>query len=391
MPELFPFEPDWASSVEVEIAYKTETIESRIYREQRIALRTQPRKTVRFDVALMRDDYRRFVQRIAAKQQAEWVIPELTRFVKTSAGAASGAVTLAFMARPAWAAAQSWVVLRAPSGLLLRQIVSVTSTTVTFAVPIPEVMPSGMEVYPGLVGRLSQGIRATTPTNTALKASVELLGDPGSNVYEGPTTAPLTFNGRELWLRKSNWGSVPTLDFEGMLETGDYGRGVLTHFSAVPWNTLKIQREYVLRGQADADDFTAFLHRMKGQQGEFYAPSGSPDFDLSTGALAGSSALVVPGSTVFDLFAADPTYRAVFVRYADGSYQANVVTAITAAGPNTQLAVATPWAQAVTVENTRMVSWLYAMRLSSDNVTIEWLTNRVARAKLTAHTLEDLP
>lgn len=391
MPILFPFDPDWASSVEVEIAYKTETLTSRNYREQRIALRDQPRKTIRFEVTAMRDVYRRFMEEVSARHQAEWVVPEITRTAITSAATLSGAVTVAFDARPGWIAPLSWIVVKAPSGLLLRQVTAVTSTAAAFAVPLPEVTPLGTEVYPGLVGRLAQSIRASTPTNAVLSGRVELMGDPGANVYEGDSVAPLVFNGRELWLRRSNWATVPSVDFEGLLETVDYDMGVVTHFAPVPWNTRRVQREFLLKGVAEADEFTAFLHRMKGQRGEFYAPSGNHDFDLATGALAGSSALVVPGARVFDLFAANPTYRAVFVRFADGSYQANVVTGITMAGLDSRIAVATPWAQAVTQANARMVSWLHAMRLSTDSVTIGWLTRTVAQAKLTAQTIEDLP
>lgn len=390
MPFLFPFEPDWSSPVEVEIAYKTEVLTSRNFREQRLALRSQPRKSIRFEVTALRSVYQKFMQQIAARQQAEWVVPEIVRPAFAD-GAASGATSLSFPARPVWVRPQSWVVVKLPSGLQLRQVLTATTTAFTFATPLPEAVPAGASVFPGLIGRLSQSMSGSTPTNAALKGTVELAADPGANFFEEETVAPITFNGRELWLRRSNWGTVPSLDFEGRLETVDYDRGVVTHFSPVIHNVLRVQREYVARGHAEAQELTSFLHRMKGQRGEFYAPSVSHDLDPSVGAAAASSFLDVPGTETATLFAASPVHRAVFVRFADGSYQANVVTGITVSGSNSRIAVANPWTQAVSSGNARMVSWLYAMRLSADTVTMEWLTDSVARAKLAAQTLEDLP
>ena len=390
MPFLFPFEPDWASPVEVEIAYKTEVLTSRVYREQRLALRSQPRKSIRFEVTALRSTYQNFMQQLVARQQAEWVVPEVVRPAFANS-ASSGATSLVFPVRPAWARPQSWVVVKLPSGLQLRQVAAVTATDISFAVPLPEAVPAGTAVFPGLIGRLSQSMSGSTPTNAALKGTVELAADPGANFYEEETSAPLSFNGRELWLRRSNWATVPSLDFEGRLETLDYDRGGVSHFSPVSHNVLRVQREYVIKGQTEAQEFTAFLHRMKGQRGEFYAPSGSHDLNPSIGAAAGSSFLDVPGTEIAAIFAASPVHRAVFVRFADGAHQANAVTGITVVGPNSRIAVASPWSQAVSAGNARMVSWLYAMRLSADTVTIEWLTDSVARAKLAAQTLEDLP
>lgn len=390
MPFLFPFEPDWGNSVQVEIAYKTEIIESRGYREQRLALRRQPRKTISFQVTALRENFLTFMRRVATQQQAEWVIPEITRAAETSATAFSGATSVQLGSAQPWASVGSWIVIRASSGLLIRQLTAVAGTVLSFAAPLPAALALGSEVYPGLIGRLSQSIRMKTPTNNIVQGTIELSADPGANVYEVETVAPLTFNGRELFLQRSNWGAVPSVDFEGFLETVDYGRGVVSHFIPVNWNVVKTQREYMLRGPDEANEFTAFLHRMKGQQGEFYTPSGSMDFNLSIGALATETILDVPGSEVFDLYEESPVHKAIWVRFSDGSWQANRVLSIAMAGPNSRITVLDPWDQDVSSDNARIVSWLSAYRLSVDTVSLDWLTRKVSRAKLTMQTVEDL-
>lgn len=390
MPFLFPFEPDWGDPVEVEIAYKTEVIASRSYREQRIAVRVQPRKTVKLRVTALRDVFTNFLRRVAVQQQAEWVLPEITRAAHMTLAAESGDTSVQIDAARPWAAVGAWIVLRAPSGLLMRQLTGVAGGVLSFAAPLPEDIPALAEVCPGLIGRLSQNIRATMPTNSALRATIEFVADPGSNVYEGETTPDHVFNGRELFLRKANWGSVPNVEFQGFLETGDTGRGVLSHFIPVDWNAAKTQLEFVVRGTEDADDLTAFFHRMKGQQGEFYHPSPTKDFDLSIGASLGDLFLDVPGVEVFDLYAASTVHKAVWVKYRDGSWQANVIDEITVAGADSRITVVDPWAQDVNEDNVSRVSWLLVHRLSVDTMQIGWLTRHVARTKLTMQTIEDL-
>lgn len=209
MPFLFPFEPDWGNSVQVEIAYKTEIIESRGYREQRFALRRQPRKTISFQVTALRENFLTFMRRITTQQQAEWVIPEITRAAETSATAFSGATSVQLGSAQPWASVGSWIVIRASSGLLIRQLTATAGTVLSFATPLPATLALGSEVYPGLIGRLSQSIRMKTPTNNIVQGTIELSADPGANVYEVETVAPLTFNGRELFLQRSNWGPCP--------------------------------------------------------------------------------------------------------------------------------------------------------------------------------------
>ena len=71
MPYLFPFPHNWSASLKVDVSYKTEIIQSRIMREQRLALRSQPRKQITLSVSPSSSDLRLFLAQMAARQQME--------------------------------------------------------------------------------------------------------------------------------------------------------------------------------------------------------------------------------------------------------------------------------------------------------------------------------
>jgi hypothetical protein len=280
MPFLFPFEPNWNNSFRVELAYKTEIITSRAFREQRIAQRTQPRKSVSFTITPRRGRLATFLDDMAARQQADHVVVEPTRWFTTSLEslAGSNAMTAAGAAMPAWVAAGAYLVVVGTAGQEMVQVVNVTGMEIVLDEPLGADVLAGSRVYPGLVGRFDQSLRGQLFTNTVGQFSVAFNADPGLNVYEAEVAAPATFNGRELFLESPNWRSPLALTLEGLLETTDYGRGRVEHHSPVAFNRLGLRLDFLGRSPANVESLVQFFHRMKGQQGEFYMPTWGDDF-----------------------------------------------------------------------------------------------------------------
>jgi len=390
MPFLFPFVHNWSASYKIDIGYKTEVIESRVFREQRFALRTQPRKKVTIGIALDGLQLRSFLALMSARQQSEWVIPEITRAALLNAITFSGSGVLSFAVAPAWAVAGAYVVIKTPTGNAMFTVVSVLGAAVSVTPNAVVDLPIGTKVYPGLVGRLDQSLKGSLLTNTVGTVTVSLDADPGLNTYEAEATAPVSFNGRELFLTKPNWRTSPSLSLDGNLETIDYGRGRVVHNAPVNWNVETLRLEFLRRDAAEAGTLTSFFHRMKGQQGEFYMPTWGSDFDITTGALSGATVLNVPTTTSFDLFAASTVYKAAIIFFKDGSYQANRLVSITNVSGVSRHTFATTFPQAVNPTTVKLMCWLPAWRLAIDTLTLEWLTGTIAQAQLTMQTIEDL-
>ena len=390
---LFPFAPNWAAPYKVDSAYKTEIITNRDYGEQRFALRTQPRRKLSFTVSPARGRLNEFMSLMAARQQAEFVVPEITRQWQTDGEALLGTNVVVTEGGfiPPWVVAGAYVVFEGSAGQEMQLVVSADAMGIVLDQPLAATVASGSRFYPGLCGRFDQALRGQFLTNTAGQFILNFDADPGLNFHEADTVAPATMVGTELFLMRPNWRTSPTVSLDGLLETTDYARGRVTRFSSVNFNDVALRFEFMQRDSAAAEALSQFFHRQKGQQGAFYAPTWGADFDLSVGAAPGSMDFYVPGVDFANLFAASPVYKAAIVFFRDGTYGVKRIDSIAPSGGQSRVRFFSPWSRSVNEESVRLMCWLPLWRLTVDTLTLDWQTRTVAQAQLTMKTLRGTP
>lgn len=385
---LFPFEPDWNSTVRIDHSFRTEIITSRNYREQRIALRLQPRKVYEFTVQGTRGGMARLQAFLSKNLQGEFIVRDPTRFVEIVAQADSGTLQLETDGVPFWAQPGQIVQLVSGAQTALVEIDAVDATDILLTVNLTATWPAGTRVYATFTGSLSQQLRGRLLTNMAGDIPIRFDVNPGS--FEEPDgAAVLTYNGRELFLTKPNWGQAPSIEWVGYLESVDFDRGLLERFSPVTFQTRKLQFNY--NGSAEkSETFMQFFRRMKGQRGEFYAPTWEPDIDVSVGAATTDTFLIVPGSDLFDLYAGSTVYKHLILFFRDGTHAAHEITSIVASGADSRVNVSSGWTRDINPDSVRLACFLPVWRFSVDSVAMNWETNTVARWQATMQTLEDL-
>jgi len=389
MAVLFNFRPDWEQGFSVQHSFATEIIVSRLKREQRIATRQLPRKTVEFDVKLSRGDLTDFRGLLYQNQQGRFWLPDWTRWVQITDAVLTGADTLQVSGTPAWMIPSQRLYLAHGAQAVLVGIDAIGLGEVLISGTMAQDFPAGTRAYLVYDCTVDQKLSSRSQTNTVGQVSMAFNVKPGS-IEEDVGIPAVEFNGRELFLTKPNWSSPPSVEIEGFMETVDFGIGVTDEFAPVAFNRRTVQSSFSFRDSASAEEFYRFFLRQKGQRGEFYMPTGEPDLSTSIGAAVGTSGLDVPGLDTFSRYAGSTVYAAVIAFFRDGSYQANRITGITVSGSNSRVAVLTPWAQAVNDTTVRQVCFLPVWRFATDDLTLEWLTNTVSQCQTSFTTLEDL-
>ena len=385
---LFPFDPNWAAGVRIDHAFRTEIITSRAYREQRSALRLQPRKTVEFTVQGRRGSLAAIQAFLAKNFQGEFILPDVTRFVDLTAPAAASTLTLTMGAVPFWAQPGQTIRLVSGEQSALAVIDAISPTQILLTLALAQSWPVGTRVYATMTGYLSQQTRGRLQTNTVGEFPITFEASPGT--FEEPDgTAPLTFNGRELFLTKPNWADAPQAEIVGYLESVDFDRGVWEQYAPVTFQTRRLQMSYLGR-RAKAEAFLEFFRRMKGQRGEFYMPTWEPDIDVSIGALSGATSLVVPGSAFREAYAGSTVYKALIVFFRDGTHEAKVISSVVAASANSQINVPSGWTRDINEGSVRLACLLPVWRFGVDNIAVTWETDDAAQWRATVQTLEDL-
>lgn len=391
---LFRYDHNWSDPFRLDHEFKTTILTSRKNREQRIAERIAPRKTVALEIMGGGETLIEMQESIAAFLQADWIVPEFTRRLELVAtgGVDAAEISFGMWPLPAWVGVGATLVFddgESREAAVVESLDSMTGIVTLSAETAFDWFLGGGYAYPGLIGRFDQSIRASLKTSAAATLTAEFRVDPG-DAHEEDTSAPLTFNGRELWMKKPNWMESVSLEFTGFLETLDFDRGVVEHYAPIPWNRRLWKATYLGRDPAAAEDLLAFWHRLRGQQGEFYMPTWQDDLSLATGAAEASSALVVPGTRVSTLFAGSTVYRAIVALFRDGTYEAKVVSGITDDGTNSTLALTSAWSKDVNSTTALRVCWLPVWRSATDTLTMEWVTRTVAQCQLSFAVTEDL-
>lgn len=392
--ELAPNWPPSGKNYTLTYSFKTEIITSRSGREQRIALRSSPRRGLSYQVFLRKEALVAVNDLLRARQHLSFVMPELTRFVDSTGAMAVGASTLSFASLPIWAVPEAQVALSVNGAMEVRQIDSVAGTTVTFKTASTTHWPAGTRMYYGMSGYLGSKLSAPRETNRHARLELEFQVAPVTEPEIALPAAPMTLGGREVFLKRPNWANQVGAGIEHDVEELDYDRGPVARFTPVAFPRETRQLTFLGRTFAEMEEIREFFYRMKGQQGEFYMPTWEPDFVPKITTPAGTSNLRIAGTDFATTYGDSTVYRAIFVLMKDGGLvlrQVNtILEVIDGDGEDTFVNVTDPFDREITPDNIVMCGWMPAWRLSSDTLTIEWLTNTVAQTQITMQTVEDL-
>lgn len=376
---LWPHEPDWSSGFRVRRSFLTDVAgPSRSGFEQRRALRDIPRMAVEYSAALNGSELRGATQALRAAQNRPAVVPDFSRFVRTTALSSGGSSTLTIASPPAWVAEGRQVILCAGSGVFEVAIVaSVAGSTITLSAPLSAAWASGSIVRPGLFGLLAPSLRERQHTGAASEFSVRFNVYPGGEPPEDEGTEGTLFNGLEVLTMEPNWQRNPTRDWLFPVEQVDFGVGRTAQFRPIDRAQGLLEAEFTGISAASAAAIEQFYLRRKGMRGAFYRSTCRPDMALNADVTG--TTIVVAGSAIasdFGAFDFSEGEYAIEIVKTDGTRLRRLVTDIGASGGNSAVTLSS--SVTVTVAGTARISWLPKVRFASDDLVTNWLTPQIA-------------
>ena len=390
----WPLEPNWSQSYKLSYAFKTEILQSRNGKEQRIALRTAPRKTVSYRSTATGAEFDSAKALLWNWQDKVFVVPELPRFVTSVAEMEVGSYTMQVDSLPSWIVSGAAAMLRYGDASELRVVDSAVAGAVTFRGTSVVTWPEGTKLYAAISGYLANSVGASRVTNAVAQVTTTLSVMPLSEPWVEPPVAAQTFNGRELFLKRPNWASEVSSTAQHEVDEIDYDRGGIFRYTAIPFGTESRRALYLNRDATQAQQLLDFFCRMRGRQGEFYMPTWEYDFKPKVPSISTAASMRVAGPELADSYGASTVHKAMFVMLLDGSTLYRKVLSVArvtdAEGTDSLITISGTWGATVSQDTIVMCGWMPAWRLSSDELVVEWLTNSVAQAQITMQTVEDL-
>lgn len=383
--EMWPLRPNWRDPIRITHSFRTEVISSRKGREQRRALRQTARKTVEFSVTTSGDRFRTLVRAMHRKQGPILAWADQTRAVRSSAPSAGSSIPV--QTRPEWAVPGQMVMMQVGDAQEIKTVQSANSAAITFTEPLANTWPSRTRVCPAVIGRLPPEAAGQQYLPGVIDIPISIFSDPGYD-RERFTEAAEVWNGREVMLERGNWRDPREFTFTHGYETVDYGFGRVAAFqpNAFPGTLRSV--DYVFKSKAEADRLLAFFERMKGQRGEFYAPTDQPDIILAATAQAFSQSFLGTGWEL-QVYNGDQVFAAISVKMTDGRRFYRKVISALPDGPHTRIRIEGTLPYALDPSTVEVISWLPVLRNASDDATFEWLTDEAGQVRFTYRSLPD--
>lgn len=403
------FPASWHNNVQISYEFKTQVLTSENGGEQRRAFRETPRVTVAQSFVLRRGAMQKFSRLVGKHQDDEVLWHNPTRYVEIADPflSTTNVVTLADTP-PSWLVVGSTVALVWDLEIEFHLVDVIAGNVLTLHEITSRDWPEGARVCQTYLGYMPTDITSTRQTDDLITLTMEFDSLSITTVapdYEeriGTTGIPLgmllgltsagsfqTFNGRRIFLLKPNWTEQPTWHDQRNVNDIDWGYGRVVRMTPVHYQTRVSTWTYLARTAAEADALVDFFCVMAGMQGEFYAPSWAADMDVIGNATLGASTLLLAGSDVRLLWIGDTVHKNVALFLTGNRKLFRQITNVVDSSGDSLMTISGVWDYAFTPDEVLMVCWLPVSRFTSDQITIEWLSDGKAQSQISIQTLEE--
>lgn len=378
-----PFAPNWNAGFAERLEWLTDVLEARNGTEQRIRLRTKPRRVYRYRINPTGRDGRLLENLLYAWQSRIFGLPAWHQARRLPGGVNPGAVVINVDTRFAeytaggmailWAAAERYEVVR---------VLAVYPGYLATSDPVLGAWPAGALVAPLHTGRLPASLTVNNLTTRA--ASLDVSAAIDSNLAVASTPPALTYQGFPVITKAPN-------RIRGYEDT--YERPQATLFDPLTGPVMaddpglrparRKTLTWLFKSREAVDEFKGWLGYMAGRLNPVWIPDRSDDFEVVATMPGNAPSFTSRITTYADRIGVDDGRRDVAIYTADGLMYLRRILGSSDDGVNEYVTLDAPLGVSYEPADVRMVSFLTLSRLEADSIEIFWHTPEVATVAAT--------
>lgn len=368
------FPHNWENGLDESLSWKTDVLIAHDRTEQRIQLRTMPRRS--FDLRLL-------VSGAARRKLETWLGLRKTRYLFSPVWRDTGMISTAL------AAGSSTVFVDQPEYLdfsegrwlavydswnhfEIRTVTGIGANFVAVDAPFLENWPDGSKVVPcryglGLaqrrISRFTEEVAEYAITFEALNESLmPTMATP--DLYLNVPVCPFV----PSWINPEE-----SLDNKWVRLDNDTGWVEYDIQSIEPVMTR--EASFLLIGRAAIDQLLRFLFACAGRLAPFWMAANDRSFDLAATAALGASTIIISPIDYEYSLSGSPARSCVELITTDGTIIRRRITAIaTLPSGNEQLTIDAPLPMAISSATLNRCSWMEQVRLDSDDLKLHWIS-----------------
>lgn len=392
---VFPFNPDWMRARFNEtFAWKTTVERSYAGREARSSIRRDPRMSYAYTTRVRHEAAQALDNLSIGWASRMLAMPEWHRRMTLTANAAAGASVLNVLSTAHTNLQVGGQVLLWSDALTyeVAEVLSFTSSSITLVKPLVASWDVTTRVMATAICAMSPGVSSPRVGTTFIDMPINVDVSPRqtrTRLVDQP--ADYTYEGYELYLRKINWRSPMQNSQDNNESRFDVDPAFFNLVRKGDYPFLRRTADFMCKTLADADALYGFFCRRRGMQMPVWLPSEMDDFTLVSSTPVGGNTFDVRKNMSDLMIGSDhPLRQNIVIRLRDGTYFASKIASISDLGGGLlRVSTVNPVSGVeITPSSVKRFSYLGFYRLSSDEVTFAWATNRVCEVRVDFVALE---
>ena len=374
------FRPNWRSKVTERLIWLTDVIRRRNGSEQRISLRSIPRREFDYTVTLTDTAAARLDAAVWGWQARTFAVPIWTDPGVLSSTLAAGSTSIPVVTALRDYTANSLAALvRDDYEHEIVEVIGVSGGSITLSRPTSQEWPAGTHIYPARLGRMASPVRITRPSAAVAEASITIQIEPLEPLAGITGSAPATYLGSPVYLTPPNRAEPLDDDITRALEVVDAQTG--PWFVDDPEGRPDIVRSYqwLLRDRAAISAHKFWLLAQQGRQKSFWVPTFSRDMELAVGAVSNTTTLQIHDINYRNFYAMQDGRRDIAVRLPSGAWALRrIVGAVQVVAGQEQIQIDSDLGEGCPVGT--WICFLGLHRLDTDRLDITWHTSDIAES-----------
>lgn len=364
------------------LEWLTDVVPSYGGREQRIALRSGPRRSIEFAIALTDAERRIAEARLHQWQAQPWALPIWMDAQALAAPVSIGATSVSVPTDYRDFSAGGLLMLASPGGAFeALTIASVSSGSVALSEATTMAWPAGTEVMPARMARMPDEIQLRRFTGSVSYgvARFEVIGpaawpaDAGGAIYRG----------HQVLTQPPNWVEDPEQVFSRRVARIDSGVGLPYVDEESTGAILRQSHRWLLDGRAQIDAHRRWLYARQGRLVACWVPTFASDMVLAASVGSGATTIDVEACGYTAHLAQGIGRRDIRILLGSGAaYHRRITGSSVISAAVERLTIDTALGAAVAPSDVALISFMDLMRHDSDAVEISWWRSDVAEASL---------
>lgn len=369
---LWPIPPNWAQGVNETLEWLTSVADSPAGVEQRMSLRTHPRRRIDYSALVTDTDRAFFDNLVSAAGSSVFLLPLwFDRFELTAQLNAGSTTVFMTTAVHEYVAGGSAVAVFGP-GPRDNEIVGVNTVLadrITLVAPTASNWPIGTVLHPLTAARLQEQPKASRRSDRVWDVTLSFTAS-RYNPWATTLWTPTTYRSYPVLTTAPDDVAARQTEFQRIMEVIDSGFAEVLHVDTAGAGLRRQAHAWMTHGLVENAEFRAFLYALRGRQKALWLPTFTADFDLVEPVDSADTTLVVARCGFTDIQGVVDNRRDIQISLTNGTVLYRRITGAAIIGGNERLTIDSAVGQDIAIDDIRRISIMSMGRLDGDGVEI---------------------